>query len=151
MGACERGFSLIEALAVAGVVAVLVIVAMPRLVVPETLQARAAARQLAADLRLAQRLAIARRANYVLEFTPAGGPYTSYTVRLQGGAAEPDFPKIVPSGVGVTGAQQFTFRPDGSATAEGNVAGGTVTLASGGVSATVQVTGATGRVAVSGP
>lgn len=146
MRAREGGFSLIEALAVAGVVAVLVVVAMPRLVVPETLQARVTARQLAADLRLAQRLAIARRANYALEFAPAGGPYTSYTVRPAGGTAEPDFPKIVPSAVGVTGAQQFTFRPDGSATA-----GGTVTLATGGVSATVQVTGATGRVVVSGP
>lgn len=137
---------MIEALAVAGVVAVLVIVAMPRLVVPETLQARAAARQLAADLRLTQRLAIGRRADYVLEFIPAGGPYTSYTVRLQGGQAEPDFPKAVPSEVGVTGTQQFTFGPDGSA-----AAGGTVTLAAGGVSATVQVTAATGRVAVNGP
>ncbi|OFX32201.1 MAG: hypothetical protein A2Z07_11085 [Armatimonadetes bacterium RBG_16_67_12] len=146
MRACERGFSLIEALAVAAVVAVLVIVAMPRMVVPETLQAQVQARQLAADLRLAQRLAIARRANYVLEFAPAGAPYTSYTVRSAGGAAEPDFPKIVPPEVGVTGTQQFTFRPDGSATADG-----TVTLTASGVSATVQVTGATGRVAVSGP
>ncbi|MBM3470167.1 MAG: hypothetical protein FJX73_05165 [Armatimonadetes bacterium] len=146
MGARERGFSLIEALAVAGVVAVLVIVAMPRLAVPDTLQARGAARQLAADLRLTQRLAIGRRANYVLELTPAGGPYTSYAVRREGGPAEPDFPKVVPSEVGVTGTQQFTFRPDGSATA-----GGTLMLAAGGVSATVQVTAATGRVAVSGP
>jgi type II secretory pathway pseudopilin PulG len=146
MRAGERGFSLIEALAVAGVVAVLVVVAMPRLVVPDTLQTRAAARQLAADLRLAQRLAIARRADHVLEFAPMGGPYTSYTLRRQGGEAEPDFPKSVPSEVRVTGTQQFTFRPDGSA-----ASGGGITLAAGGASVVVQVTAATGRVAVSGP
>jgi general secretion pathway protein H len=142
----ERGFSLIEALAVVAVVAVLVIVAAPRLVVPDTLQARSAARELAADLRLAQRLAIARRANYVLEFAPAGGPYTSYTVRVHGGPAEPDFPKVVSPEVVATGTQQFTFRPDGSPDT-----GGAVTLASGGAAATVQVTATTGRVVVCWP
>lgn len=146
MRACERGFSMIEALAVAAVVAVLVIVAAPRLVVPETLQARAQARQVAADLRLAQRLAIGRRANFVMEFSPSGGPYTSYSVRREGGPAEPDFPKNVPREVRITGSEQFTFRADGSA-----VSGGTVTLTAGPAAATVQVTATTGRVTVIGP
>ncbi len=142
----ESGFSLIEALAVAAVVVVLVVVAVPRLVVPETLQARAQARQLAADLRLAQRLAITRRADVVLEFSPLGGPYVTYTIRQAGGPDEPDYPKSLPTGVTATGPQQFTFQPTGGA-----ASGGTVTLTAGSTAVTVQVTAATGRVTVVGP
>lgn len=142
----ERGFSLTEALVAAALLAVLLIAAVPYLATPDTLEVRAPARELAADLRLAQRLAIARRANFLVEFVPAGGPYTSYTVRQEGGAAEPDFPKTLPAGVTVTGPGQFAFRPDGSA-----AAGGTTTLTAGVASANVEVTAATGRVRVVGP
>jgi Tfp pilus assembly protein FimT len=142
----ERGFSLTEALAVAALLAALVIVAAPRLVVPEPLQAGVPARELAGDLRLAQRLAIARGVDFVLEFSPATPPYGSYTVRQVGGTAEPDFPKSVPSGVAVSGPQQFVFRRDGSA-----ASGGTVTLTASGATAAVEVVQATGRVRVAMP
>jgi prepilin-type N-terminal cleavage/methylation domain-containing protein len=141
-----RGFSLVEALVAVALLGILVLVAAPRLTIPEPVQAGVPARQLAADLRLAQRLAIARRANYALEFSPGAAPYTSYLVRREGAGAEPDFPKTFAAGVMVTGPQQFTFRPDGSANADG-----TVTLSAGGAVATLQVTAATGRVAVSAP
>lgn len=135
-----------EALVAVALLGVLVLVAAPRLTVPEPLQAGVPARHLTADLRLTQRLAIARRANYVLEFSPPAGPYVSYTVHREGAGAEPDFPKSFAAGITVAGPQLFTFRPDGSATA-----GGAVTLTSGGVIATVQVTAATGHVSVSTP
>lgn len=146
MPSLQRGFSLVEGLVVAALLAILVIVAVPRLMVPETLHARSSARGLAADLRLAQRLAIARRATIVLEFSPSAPPYTGYTVRQEGGGAEPDFPKDLPQEVTVTGPLQFAFSSNGSASA-----GGTVTLTASGATAAVEVFAATGYVKVTGP
>lgn len=146
MPSLQRGFSLVEGLVVAALLAILVVVAVPRLMVPETLHARSSARGLAADLRLAQRLAIARRANVVLEFSPSAPPYTRYTVRQASGGDEPDFPKDLPREVSVTGPLQFAFSSDGSATP-----GGTVTLTANGATATVEVFAATGYVKVTGP
>lgn len=142
----EGGFSLVEGLVVAALLAILVVVAVPRLMVPETLHVRSSARQLAADLRLAQRLAIARRANVVLEFSPPAPPYTRYTVRAQSGGDEPDFPKDLPREVSVTGPLQFAFSANGS-----SASGGTVTLTASGATATVEITAATGYVKVTGP
>ena len=142
----EGGFSLVEGLVVAALLAILVVVAVPRLMVPETLHARSSARQLAADLRLAQRLAIARRANVMLEFIPSAQPYTGYAVRQEGGGAEPDFPKDLPREVSVTGPVQFSFLPSGSASPAG-----TVTLTASGATATVEVFASTGCVKVTGP
>ncbi len=142
----ERGFSLAEALVVVGILAVVVMVAAPRLAVPDALQSGTQARQLAADLRLAQRLAIARRAAFVLDFTPTASPYLTYSVHLQGGSPEPDYPKTIAAGVAVSGPQLFTFQSDG-----GIATGGTVTLAAGTTTATVQVVTPTGRVTVVGP
>jgi len=146
MGSRERGFSLTEALVVVALVSILVIVAAPRLVVPESVQVSVPARQLAADLRLAQRLAIAKRGIYLLEFSPAAPPYTSYSVHVQGGPPEADYPKSIDSAVTVSGPQQFVFQPDGS-----TATGGTVTLVSGPSTATVQVVTPTGRVTVTAP
>lgn len=142
----EAGLSLIEGLVVVALLVVLAMVAVPRLAVPEPLQVRVQARELAADLRLAQRLAIARRANYVLEFAPAAPPYAQYAVRAEGGAPEPDFPKTLAPEVSVAGTLQFVFHPDGGA-----AAGGTITVTSGATAADIQVNAATGRVTVNGP
>jgi type II secretory pathway pseudopilin PulG len=142
----QAGYTFAELLAVAALLLILLVVALPRLVVPEMVEARVPASALAADLRLAQRLAIARRADHILEFTPATPPYAQYTVRAAAGGDEPDFPKAFATGVVVDGPPQVTFRPDGSATA-----GGTITVTSSGATATVQVVGTTGRVTVSGP
>jgi prepilin-type N-terminal cleavage/methylation domain-containing protein len=142
----QRGFSLVELIAVTALLTILLVVALPRLVVPEAIQARVLAREIAADLRRAQRLAIARRADFVLEFAPLAPPYSAYTVRPAAGGPEPDFPKALEAGVTASGPQVFTFRPDGSVTA-----GGVISVTAGGSSATVQVTAVTGRVTVIGP
>ncbi len=138
-----RGYSLTEVLVVIAVVAILALIAMPRLVVPETVQVRVPARELAADLRLAQRLAIAKRVDYLLEMSPPAPPYTQYTVRSQGGLPEPDFPRDFDAVMTVIGTQQFRFTPEGAVTAAGSV-----TLTTGGSSAVVQVVAPTGRVTV---
>lgn len=146
MSRWQRGFGFAEVLAVAGLLLVLALVALPRLVVPETVVVSVPARQLAADLRLAQRLAIARHTDYVLEMSPGASPYAQYSVHALGGPAEPDFPRVFDAGVVVSGAATFQFRPDGTA-----LAGGSVTLTSGSATAVVQVPAATGRVTVTGP
>jgi hypothetical protein len=133
-------------LAVSAILFVLALIAFPRLVVPTTIVLQVPARQLAADLRLAQRLAIARHVDYLLEMSPITSPYTQYSVYPLGGPVEPDFPRPFDAGVSVSGQLQFQFRSDGTA-----VAGGSVTLTSGGSTAVVQVIAATGRVTVTGP
>ena len=142
----RQGYSFPEVLVVGAVLIVLALIAVPQLMVPTTTQVRLPARQLAADLRLAQRLAIARHMDYLVEMSPATPPYTQYTVRPLSGSAEPDFPKTFDPALSVTGLALFQFRSDGTATA-----GGSVTLASGGSTAVVQVVAATGRVTVTGP
>ncbi len=140
------GFSFLELLVVVGLLAVLLVVALPQLFAPEELTVETAARQVAADLVLARRLAIARRMPYAVSFAPPGGPYTTYTVGPQGGAPEPDFPKTLPAGVAVTGSGQVTFQPSGAASAAASL-----TFAAGGTTAQVDVAAGTGRVRVSGP
>ncbi len=141
-----HGASLIELLVLVGILAILLLTALPQLLVPFQVRAGQAARAVAADLGLARRLAIAGRANYIVTFTPAAGPFTSYTVAPQGGTPGPDFPKTFPAGVTVTGTQQITFAPNGSA-----FSNATLTFTDGGATATVQVVGATGFVQETGP
>ncbi|MGH2372162.1 MAG: hypothetical protein ACRDIC_01605, partial [bacterium] len=108
------GYAFPELLAAFGVLAILILVAMPRLVLPETLNASAFARQVAVDLRLTQQLAMSRRVYYTLEFSPLAAPYTIYTVRNETTlVAEPDFPKQVPGGLTVSGRRVLTFYPSG--------------------------------------
>jgi len=140
------GASLAEMLVLIAVLAVLVVTALPQLLVPDQVPAGRAARGVAADLGLARQLAIANRGNYVVAFTPAGGPFTSYTVAPQGGPPGPDFPKPIPAGVTATGTAQITFAPDGSASPSA-----TLTFASGAATAQVQVVAATGFVQETGP
>jgi type II secretory pathway pseudopilin PulG len=140
------GASLIELLVLVGVLVVLVLTALPQLLVPVQIPARRAAGEVAADLGLARQLAIATRGNYVVAFTPAAGPYTSYAVAPQGGTPGPDFPKIFPVGVTVTGTQQITFAPNGSASTSA-----ALTFADGAATAQVQVVAATGFVQETGP
>jgi len=142
----QRGYGFAEVLAVSAILFVLALIAFPRLVVPTTIVLQVPARQLAADLRLAQRLAIARHVDYLLEMSPTTAPYAQYSVHASGGPAEPDFPRTFDAGVSVSGQLQFQFRSDGTA-----VAGGSVTLTSGGSTAVVQVIAGTGRVTVTGP
>ena len=141
-----RGASLLEVLALVGVFAFLLLTALPQLRVPVQIPVGQAAREVAADMGLARRLAIARRANYVVTFTPGSGPFTAYTVAPQGGPPGPDFPKAFPAGVTVTGTPTITFAPNGAASANA-----TLTFADGAATAQVQVLAATGFVQETGP
>jgi Tfp pilus assembly protein FimT len=130
---------------VVALLGILLVAAVPQLFGPDELDVEFAARSVATDMELARRFAIARRANFVMTFSPAGGPYASYTLTT-GGVAEPDFPKDLPLTVTVTGTASITFRPSGSTTA-----GATLTFSAGGETAQVTVLAATARVEISGP
>lgn len=139
--ASSRGASFIEALVAVMVLTVLLLTAFPHLLVPVQITAGGAAREVAADLALARRLAIAGRVSYVVTFLPAGGPYTSYSVAPNGGPPGSDYPKTFPAAVQVTGTPQITFAPDGSASTDANL-----TFSAGTATARVQVLAATGFV-----
>ncbi len=141
------GVSLAEVLVAVGLLAVLSLIALPQLIVPAQVPAGQAARGVAADLALARELALAGRTSYVVTFSPPGaGPFTSYTVTRQGGAPAPDFPKVFPVGLTVTGTPQITFDPSGAASSDA-----TLTLTGGPATAQVRVIGATGYVQETGP
>jgi prepilin-type N-terminal cleavage/methylation domain-containing protein len=147
------GFTIVEVLAVLGLLAILVLAALPQLTVPGTLSASATARQIAVDLRLARQLAIAKRVDHTLEFSPLTAPYTSYTVRNESTLVEePDFPKALPAGVTASGRRRFTFASGGWGPYDGSGglgSDGSATVAAGGDTATVQVFWYNGRVKVS--
>jgi prepilin-type N-terminal cleavage/methylation domain-containing protein len=140
------GFTLTEILVVMGLLAVLLLATLPNLGVPDAVPTAQAARQVAADMGLARRLAIADHVNYLVTFAPAAGPYSSYTVAPQGGPPGPDFPKPLPAGVVITGTQQVTFAPSGATTAPA-----ALSFAKGAAAAQVQVAAATGYVQETGP
>ncbi len=148
-----NGFAFAELLGTLGILGILILVAMPRLVLPEALNAATFARQVAVDIRLTQQFAIARRVNYTLQFSPATPPYTSYTVRNDATLAEEaDFPKQIPGGLGVTGRRVFTFASGGWGPYEGAAGSdGSVTIAAGSDTATITVYWYNGRVQVTGP
>lgn len=142
------GFSFIELLIIGALLGILMLGVIPQLSAPDGLDIELAAREVAVDLGMARRLAIAEHVNYVAAFSPAGGPYTSYSVGIQGGSAEADFPKSFTPGVTVSGVDQIVFAPAGSALPSGTI---TVSFAKGAATATVQIIAATGRVRVIGP
>jgi Tfp pilus assembly protein FimT len=144
----ERGLSFLEILAAALLLGVLLMIAVPRLLAPPELDVDVTARRVAGDLRLARQLAVSGRASYVVTFSPAGGPYTSYAVARQGGTIEADYPRTIATGVTVAGTDQITFDPSGGAAPSGTI---TFTFASGGATARVEIVAATGRVQVTSP
>lgn len=125
---------------------ILMVAAVPQLFVPDEVDVEVAARQVAADLGLARRLAIARRETFLVTFTPGGGPYATYTVAAIGDPPEPGFPKTLPPQVAVTGTGVVTFLASGAATGAA-----LLTFQAGGVTAQVDVVRTTGRVRVTGP
>lgn len=150
------GFTLVEVLAVLGLLGLLMLATVPNLTVPGTLSASVMARQVAVDLRLARQLATGRRVYYSLEFNPATAPYTSYTVRNESTpAVDPDFPKEIPPGITVSGRRTFSFAPGGCVDDDllspCSGTDGSVTVAAGTDTATVQVFWYTGRVKVVQP
>ena len=152
------GFTFVEVLAALGLLGLLLLVAMPRLVLPDTLNASVLARQVAVDLRLARQLSIGKRVMYTLEFNPATAPYTSYTLRNESTlAVEADFPKEIPGGITVSGRRSFSFAAGGGAIDDDGTGAGTTgtdgsaTVAAGAETFTVQVFWYTGRIKVVQP
>ncbi len=149
----SSGFTLVEVLAVLGLLGLLMLATVPNLTVPGTLSASALARQIAVDLRLTRQLSIAKPVDHTLAFPPPTAPYTSYTVRNESTLAEdPDFPKAIPAGLTVSGRRRFTFASGGWGPYDGSGgvgADGSVSVAAGGDTATVQVFWYNGRVKVS--
>jgi len=136
-----------EVLVVVALMGALLLTALPSFILPNQVPVASVARRVAADLGLARRLAIAGRANYLVTFTPAAGPFTSYSVAPQGGSPGQDFPKTFQSGITVTGTTSLiTFLPSGAASAAA-----TITIAQRTATAQVQVTAATGFIQVTGP
>lgn len=110
----QDGLTLLEAVAVLILLAVLAAVAVPNLV-PTGAAVQAAGRELAADMGMARQLAVSRGLAYVVEFQPPGGPFTRYTVRAVAGADESGFPKDLPAGVTASGPSMVRFLPSGQA------------------------------------
>ena len=143
----SAGMSYAEVLVVVALTGALLLTALPSLILPNQVPVASVARRVAADLGLARRLAIAGRANYLVTFTPATGPFTAYSVAPQGGSPGQDFPKTFQSGLTVTATtSQVTFLPSGAASTAA-----TITIAQGTATALVQVTAATGFIQVTGP
>lgn len=124
MSSGARGFTLLELLLVMTIAAIVAAVAMPRLVGPTAFDTRGFADQIAATVRIAQKLAIAQRREVFVRFTPnaatlcydagcaglAPGPggETPYTVSAPSGVA-------IASPVGTLGFDA-AGRPDIAAT-----------------------------------
>ena len=141
----ERALSFVEVVVAVLLLGILLLVAVPRLLAPDELDVEVVARQVAADMHMARRLAIALRSSYVVSFSPPTPPYTSYTLTT-GGVDEPDFPKDLPTQVIVTGTPSVTFRPSGATSAAA-----LITFTAGASVAQVEVLQTTGRAVITGP
>lgn len=110
----QGGLTLLEAVAVLALLAVLVVAAVPNLF-PSGAAVRSTAEQLVADLSLARQLAMSRGEAHVVQFGPSGSAYTQYTVRRGTGSDEPGFPRELPAGVTAQGPESVTLLPSGAA------------------------------------
>ncbi len=104
--AARAGFSLLEVAVVVTVLGILAAVGMSRLgqTTYGNLGAQGDARRIALDLLQAQRRAISTGDNHYLQFTPGGGPVTSYALvrRAAGGDVTLDTVSEIPRGVTIT-------------------------------------------------
>ena len=139
----ERGVTLLEVIVIIAVIGVLAVMSIPRLSPMGRNAARIASRQIIADMRYARQLAVSAAKNHIVRFSPAGGPYTGYSIiRVEGAVETPvGETRQIPAQVNCTGSDEFTFSPLGAASMDG-----TISLAADGDQYDVNVIGATGRV-----
>jgi prepilin-type N-terminal cleavage/methylation domain-containing protein len=133
----QAGFTLIEMMAVLGIMAILMAIAIPRFMsVLPGLRVTQAARQLATDLQLARMKAISQNRRFRVNFVSA----TSYTIeRDNGGAFVTDSgPYNLPDGILAAVGATWAFQPRGTADTTSGVSA--VTVAHGAQSAGVQIT-----------
>lgn len=143
----SAGMTVLEMVAALALLVLLLAVAVPNLLPAPELDVRVAARELVGDMALARQVAVSKGRRYVVEFRPPGGPYTSYTVREDGGPDEPNFPKTFPAGVVANAPAQIPFEASGAVGIAGPVSVDVI-LSSGQAAARLRVTTATGYVRV---
>lgn len=153
----RNGFTVIEILIVAVILSIVALTAIPMLSSAGSLQIRAAANMIAADLEYAKSMAISRGQNYSVVFDQAG---ESYQIEDQNGNVIPhpvkkgfsyivDFQsdgrlsKVDITGVNFGATASVTFDSLGSPDN-----GGTVSLQAGGPAATLTVEPITGYISI---
>ena len=135
----EDGVTLVEVMMIVVIIGILTAISMPR--IGKSLyehSAHTTARRIVADMRYARRLAITAAKDHIVRFSPAGGPYTGYSVfqeSMQVGEA-----RQIPERVTCTGTAEFTFQLLGNASSDG-----TVSLNAGDSQYDVNIIAATGR------
>ena len=75
-----KGFTLIESALVVLVIGMIAVVAVPRIISLDKHVVSITARQITADMRYARSLAVTNMENHIVQFSPAGGPYTKYEI-----------------------------------------------------------------------
>lgn len=147
MNSKTNGFSLVELIIAVMFVAILAVIAVPRLNFSLTAEkdAQATAKKIATDLRRTRQLAISDAVNntagYRLRFN-GSSPYSSYDIVNIDTSAVVDS-HTIPSGVSCTTGSDFRFGP------MGNLLGGSssrIDVSGSGMSLTLTVTTATGMV-----
>ena len=119
----EHGFTIIEFLAIIAVIGILAVMAIPRIGTLGKSSAKTTARQLAADMRYARRLAIAGAKDHIVRFYPAGGPYDEYRIFQKEGAIETQVgeSRQISNKVVCTGIEELTFYPLGHTSNSGMI------------------------------
>lgn len=139
----DKGFTLIEALMIISIIAILSALAIPRFASVGKKSAYMVSRQIVVDMRYARSLAVTTGTTHIIKFFPAGGSnYSSYGIFRD---ADPDVQvgdlRRIPETVTCTSSiGQFNFEKLGNAT------GGTITLNDNAKQFVVYVIASTGRV-----
>ena len=141
----EYGFTLIESALIVLIIGMLAVIAIPKILSTDKYVVYTTSRQIMADMRYARSLAISRAEDYIVRFSPSGGPYTIYQILpAAGGSPEKtmeisDQVTCIPLG-GFSDDLLFTVL--GSAATGGQI----ISVSGGGNNIDISVISATGRV-----
>lgn len=144
----QQGYTFIHAALIIVIIGILVAMIIPRggRDLFNRLSAYTAAHQIGVDMRYTRRMAITTAKEHIVRFYPVGAPpYTEYRIFRNdvGGEVQVGESKQLSSEVTCSGNSEFTFQPQGNATADGSLS-----LIAGGYQYNVNLLSTTGRVAV---